>query len=452
MRKHKSILIVDDEVDIVESLARILEQREYFCYTATSGKAALEILKLYSIDIVLCDLVMPEMDGLDLLKKIKYIYPHIQVIILTAYGTIESSIESIKNGAYSYLLKPFNIEEIFLEIDKVGKVLELEEENREFKQKEADAYLLYTSKNPYMKSILSTISEKIAYPDTTILVTGESGTGKEVIASYIHKLSSRKKGPFIKVNCAALSEGLLESELFGHVKGSFTGAIRDKTGRFELANSGTIFLDEIGDFSANIQLKLLRVIQERTIERVGDNHSRKVNTRIIAATNCNLDDLVSEKKFREDLYYRINVVNIHLPPLRKRKEDISDLIKQFIRKYSHKNNIVISEFDSKAMEILHDYNWPGNIRELENVIERAVIFSENGYINIEHLPDKIKNIQNQKSLELDISLKQAREKFEKEYIIKALNNNQGNVSKTAKSLDIARKNLYEKIKKYHIVL
>jgi len=447
--KDISILIVDDEKDILKSLARILDGEGYQCYIADHSRSALDILNNNHIDIVLTDLVMPGEDGLWLLKEIKRQFPYIQVLMLTAYGTIDSSVEAIKTGAYGYLLKPFNVEEVLNEIDKIARLIFLERENRNYRQKEADEHHLFESKNNNMKKMLNLISQKLAKAESTILIYGESGTGKEVFASYIHYLSGRSKGPFVKVSCAALSEGLLESELFGHVKGSFTGAIKDKIGRFEAANGGTIFLDEIGDFSPTIQLKLLRVLQERTIEKVGENQPTKVNTRIIAATNKNLEDLVKEGKFREDLFYRINVINIELPPLRDRKEDIPILVNNFIKKYAVKNNITIHKIADEAMSSIMKYDWPGNIRELENEIERAVIMSDKGLITAANLSDRLYQEKNNAVIE-KISLKEAKDSFERKFILEILLKNKKNVTASAKELGITRKNLHEKINKLNI--
>ncbi len=446
-----NILIVDDEIDILKSLGRVLEAEGYSCFLTGSGEEALEILKHNEIHIILSDIKLPKINGIELLKIVKKNYSNIQVVMLTGYGSIESSIEAIKHGAFGYLLKPFNIEEIFNEIAKIRRVLDLEIENRSYKEKEDEEFLIYHSRNPKMKNILELVRDKIAKSESTVLVTGESGTGKEVISSLIHNLSGRSQNRFVKVSCAALSEGVLESELFGHVKGAFTGAIRDKIGRFEMASKGSIFLDEIGDFSPLIQLKMLRVLQEKTIERVGDSREIKVNARVIAATNKNLEQLVKSGEFREDLFYRINVINIELPPLRERREDIPILIENFIRKYSKINSVTISHIEEEALNTLINYSWPGNIRELENTIERSIVLSENGIIGYNTIPEKMKKQENiEKSLPL--SLKEARENFEKEYIRKAIVENGKNLAKTARALGLARKNLYEKIKKYGIIV
>jgi len=447
--KKINILVVDDEKEITKSLSKIIQSEGFNCYEALSAEEALEIINSNCIDIVLSDIIMEGMNGIELLKEIGEKHPYIHTLMLTAYGTIDSSIEAIKNGAFGYLLKPFSIEEVLNEIEKIKNLIRLEKENREYKKKEDEEYHLFESRNPAMKNIINIISTKLATSESTILLNGESGTGKEIIANYIHSRSHRSRGPFIKVSCAALSEGLLESELFGHVKGAFTGAIKDKIGRFEAANSGTIFLDEIGDFSPIIQLKMLRVIQERVIEMVGQNTPKKVDTRIIAATNKNLEELVKKNQFREDLFYRINVIKIELPPLRKRKEDIPIFVENFIKKYSVKNNIIISHIEEKALQALLAYDWPGNIRELENVIERAVILADNGVITINNLIDNVKKQTNDKQKKI-FKLKDARESFEKEFITNALKRNNFNITNTAKELNIARKNLYEKLKKLNI--
>ena len=448
--KDISVLIVDDEKDILKSLARILDGEGYQSFMAENSRHAVDILNNNHIDIVLTDLVMPGEDGLWLLKEIKSQFPYIHVLMLTAYGTIDSSVEAIKCGAFGYILKPFNIEEVLNEIDKITRLISLERENRSYRKKEENEHLLFESRNIQMKKMLNLISEKLARAESTILIYGESGTGKEVIAGYIHHLSGRSKGPFIKVSCAALSEGVLESELFGHVKGAFTGAIKDKIGRFEAANGGTIFLDEIGDFSPVIQLKLLRVLQERTIERVGENQQTKVNTRIIAATNKNLEDLVKEGKFREDLFYRINVINLELTPLRSRKEDIPVLVSNFIKKYAVKNNITIQQLTDEALTAIMKYDWPGNIRELENEIERAVIMSDKGIITAAHLSDRLYQQEAAGSSLPQLSFKEAKDNFERNFITEVLARNGQNITKSAAELGITRKNLHEKINKLSI--
>jgi DNA-binding NtrC family response regulator len=451
MKFKINILIVDDETDILKSLGRVLEGEGYNTFLTTSAEEAFKVLEHNEIHIVLTDIKLPNMDGIELLKIIKREYNHIQVVMLTGYGSIESSIEAIKHGAFGYLLKPFNIEEIFNEIAKIRKLLDLEMENEYYRKREDEEFFIYHSRNPKMKNIIELVKEKIAKSESTILITGESGTGKEIISTLIHNLSGRAQNSFVKVSCAALSEGILESELFGHVKGAFTGAIKDKIGRFEAASKGSIFLDEIGDFSPLIQLKLLRVLQEKTIERVGDSSEIKVNARVIAATNKNLEDLVREGKFREDLFYRVNVINIELPPLRERREDIPILIENFIRKYSKINATPISHIEEDALNTLINYSWPGNIRELENTIERSIVLSENGILTYGNIPERMK-VSSESDSVTKISLKGAREEFEKEFIRKAISENGKNLAKTARALGLARKNLYEKIKKYGIIV
>lgn len=443
-----NILLVDDDPSFLNIHRKILERKNYNVIVANSGMEAVKILDKENISLVITDMVMPEMSGLDLLKHIKKHWSRLPVIVLTGKGTIESAVYSMKEGAYTYLTKPVNIDEFLIEVSKCKEYLELMDENTYLKER------LTQEKNDFLgnSKIVDTIKKEIeiaAPTNSTILITGESGTGKELIAELIHRNSLRKNKPLIKVNCAALSETLLESELFGHEKGAFTGAQATRKGRFEIAHQGTIFLDEIGEISLNMQTKLLRVLQEKEFERVGSSKTIYSDFRLIAATNKDLQKEVKLGNFREDLYYRINVIPIHVPPLRERKEDIVILFNYFIKKYSIEMNRNIEPINSKIETILRSYQWAGNVRELKNIAERAVVFAKNNKIDSDFLRNQL--ILNSDNSYDEKSLKEAKDNFEKNFIVEALIENQWNISKTAEEIGIARKNLYEKIKKYNLM-
>lgn len=441
------ILLVDDDPSFINIHKKILQRKNYDVITANSGLEAMEILKKEDISLVITDMVMPQMTGLELLRNIKKHWGELPVIVLTGKGTIESAVESMKEGAYTYLTKPVNIDEFLIEVNKCKVYQELKDENTYLKER------LIQEKNDFLgnSNIVNNIRNEVmiaAPTNSTILITGESGTGKELIAELIHRNSLRKNKPLIKVNCAALSETILESELFGHEKGAFTGASEKRKGRFETAHQGTLFLDEIGDMSLNMQTKLLRVLQEKEFERVGSSKTIYSDFRLIAATNKNLRKEVKLGNFREDLFYRINVIPVHITPLRERKEDIVILFNYFINKYSVEMNRNIEPIDSKLETILRSYNWPGNVRELKNIAERGVVFAKEGKIDFNFLRNQL--ILNHDSSFDEKSLKEARENFERNFIVEALIENQWNVSKTAEEIGIARKNLYEKIKRYDL--
>lgn len=442
MRKN-SILLVDDENNVTKLLAKVLEKEGYIAYTACCGKDALDIIDNHEIDVIITDIRMPGMSGIELLSKIKELDLSINVILITAFATIETAVEALKMGARDYITKPFNLEDVILSVKKViGNVEKNEDKNS------LQNYFL--SKSPKMNKVLSLIRQ-VADTNTTIMVNGETGTGKELAAQAIHDLSSRKDKPFIKVNCAAIPETLLESELFGYEKGAFTGANISKPGRFELADGGTIFLDEIGDITPLMQVKLLRVMQEREFEHLGGTKTIKVDVRIIAATNRDLQEMVKEESFRKDLYYRLSVVPIKLPPLRERKEDISALVDYFLLEsscISGKNKKTIS---SNAMSKLVRYNWPGNIRELENVIERCVVITPGQIINLEDLPEYIADFEENDEEEiLSNKLNYAVDIAEKEMISRKLKECNGNRTKASELLGISRRSLHRKITKYNI--
>jgi DNA-binding NtrC family response regulator len=444
-----NILIAEDEKGIRDGLRLFLKREGHSIFTAADGKEALEIIEKNDIDLVISDLKMPRVDGEELLAFIKKEYPGIKVIILTGHGSVENAVECMRNGAYDFLTKPFNIEKLGLIVNRALSQRQLEIDNRNLKKKLNVFSNQMIGKSDKMIKIANLV-EQVAPSKTSVLILGENGVGKEVIANLIHDFSNRKNNPFIKVHCAALSENLLESELFGHEKGAFTGAIRDKKGRFELADGGTIFLDEIGEISPNIQVKLLRVIQEKSFEKVGGEKTINVDVRIVAATNRDLKKEVEEGRFREDLYYRLNVVQITVPPLRERKEDILLMMSSFVKTFSEENEKNIKEITKKAQTALYNYDWPGNVRELKNVLEAAVVLSKDGIIDINDLPTYLKSDDDHGNY-LKIKLPATMLEIEKEAIISTLALANGNKSKTAEILDMNRKTLYAKLNEFEIL-
>ncbi len=457
--KNYSILIVDDEPLIRESLYEILRMEGYQAHMAKSGEKAIKTLKEHEIDIVITDLKLPQMSGLDLLKVIKKECSS-EVILITGYGSVESAVEAMKEGAFDYITKPINDNEIKIIINKIIEKRKLIKENqilKEIIEKQCPSSFCGMIGSSEKMQHVYHIIDSVANSNATILITGESGTGKGMAAKAIHESDqSRKNKPFVEISCGALSETLLESELFGHVKGAFTGAIKDKEGRFEYGNGGTIFLDEIDAFSPNLQVKLLRVLQDGVFERVGDNLTRKTNTRIIVATNQTLTDLVVQGEFREDLYYRINVIAVHMPPLRDRKEDIAAIVEYYLKKYSKVNNKEIINVAEDVMQMFKNYSWPGNIRELENAIEGAVIMTKTNTINKLDLPN-LSKFEQPPTASLpplpsgEVSLKKVVEEPEKAHIIEILNGCNWNRNKAAATLGVNRTTLYNKMKKYKIL-
>ncbi len=447
------ILIVDDEVDALDLMEELFLKHGYETYTARNGVEALEQIKELEPDILISDMVMPEMDGLKLLDKVGKKNPDVSVIMITAHGTIETAVDAMKKGAKDYILKPLRLDEILAKVETISQLKSLIKENQYLREKLSQKYNFSNiiGKNRKMLELYDLIKD-IAQTNSTIMITGESGTGKELIANAIHFNSERIKKPFVKVNCAVLAENLLESELFGHVKGAFTGAIRDKMGRFELANGGTIFLDEIGDISPNMQLKLLRVLQEGEFERVGGTETKKVDVRIIAATNQNIENMMQQGKFRQDLYYRLNVIPLEVPPLRDRKDDIPLLITHFLEKFSKQFNKKIESIDDEAMNCLQNYSWPGNIRELENLLERAVVLNKSGKLTINDFPPYIMHHGTEPDIEVDTegSLTDQVDVYEKKIILNALRDNNFNKLRTAEKLGIHRSTFMSKLKKYNI--
>ncbi len=433
--KNTKILIVDDDESHRQMLKAVLSEEGCKITESADGKEAVALTEKNNYGLILMDIRMPEMSGIDALKIIKAKRPDIPILLMTAYASVKSAVEALKLGAIDYLTKPLDIQELKLAVNNAVKNIKIEEvSDKDFPE--------IIGRSEEIKEILETVL-RIAPTDATVLISGESGTGKELIANAIHQKSKRHAQPFIKVNCAALTETLLESELFGHEKGAFTGAITKKEGRFELADKGTIFLDEIGDMSTATQAKVLRVLQEKEFERVGGTKTLKIDVRVIAATNKNLSEEAKAGRFRDDLFYRLNVVTIHMPSLRKRREDITPLTNHFLRYYKEKNNKPIKGFHPDALSLLQNYNWHGNVRELENAIERAVIMSRGEYIMSSDLPIAI---QSAEKAETGASIKDV----EKSLIVRTLNETKNNRTKAASLLGITRRTLLNKIKEYKI--
>jgi two-component system, NtrC family, response regulator HydG len=448
--KQFRILIVDDEPDYCDVLDTILSAKGYSTKKSSKPKEVVNILSEEEFDLVLSDLIMPEMDGITLLKEIKKKQPKTYVIIMTAYGTIENAVNAMKLGAYTYVIKGSNPEELLIEIENIKKLRAYAEEETKVKETVKGSDYMLDTANAEFKNVLE-ISKKAAQSDANILILGESGVGKEVIAEYIHKESKRKNNPFMDINCYALSDNLIESELFGHEKGAFTGAATTRIGRFEAANGGTLFLDEIGDIPLSTQSKLLKAIESKKILRVGRNEPISVDFRLISATNKDLQFEIKEGRFREDLFYRLSTIVIEVPPLRRRKEDIDKLIDYFIRKSEAVMNIVITEVDESVMNFLRNYDYPGNIRELKNMIERLVVLSDNGAIresglmNTKAIPE-VGGISEMSVI--DRPLRDMRSDFEAKYIEMLLEKNNHNIGKTAEILGISRRQLFNKISEY----
>jgi len=445
--RFNKILLVDDDENLNKVISFQLNQMGFDVTTATDGESGLNRFKQGSFDMLITDLQLPGMSGMELLTSIRRLDKNVIILIITAFGTVENAIEASRLGADDYLTKPFGKETLRFVIEKAIQLRKLQAENIQLR---SELYQKYDFSNLIGKSAVMEdvfkLTARVAESDATVLIQGESGTGKELVARAIHYNSPRKEKPFITVNCPSIPDNLMESELFGHVKGAFTGAIKDRKGKFQLADQGTIFLDEIGDLKADLQARLLRVLQEKEFERVGDSSPIKVDVRVVAATNKNIETLVQEGKFREDLFYRLNVVTIIVPPLRERKDDIPFLVDHFIQKYSKGKTYTITD---EALDLIAQYDWPGNVRELENTIERAIVISSEPVITPELLQPISKNIKKKVALPAEIGESEnlTLEEIERRTIINAMNKTKGNQTKAAKLLDIPRHVLIYRMKK-----
>ncbi|MBS1258770.1 MAG: Regulatory protein AtoC [Candidatus Scalindua arabica] len=448
--KKPRILLVDDDKNTADGLTKILLQDGYDTSCTYTGKEALNLIESEHFDIVITDMKLPDISGFSIIEKAKKKDVDIAVVMITAFSSIQTAIDAVKKGADDYLTKPVNIEELELILKKIWERRLLVLQNKELKQKLNDKYNFsgIIGNSPEIQLIYKTITE-IAPTAATVLIYGDTGTGKELIANAIHYNSDRKDKPFVALHCASLSEGVLESELFGHEKGAFTGAVSQRRGRFELANGGSLFLDEVGEMNSHIQIKLLRVLETGKFERVGGEKTFESDVRIIAATNRDLEEEIKEGRFREDLYYRLNVINLKLPSLRERKEDIGLLIDNFLVKYSKKNKKDIKGITPQSAKLLNNYDWPGNVRELENAIERAVVMARNEYIEPGDLPSNI-NVNSKKSRKETFRIPSGAtmKEIEKKVIIEALQTTNGSKSKAAKILGISTRKIEYKIKEW----
>lgn len=453
-----NILIVEDNETMREGMVRVVEKLGHSAVPTPDAEQALIQLNKQTFHLMISDYKLPGMDGLQLLTKAKQMFPDMTVLMITAYGTIELAVEAMQNGATDFITKPFSPEELTLKIEKIleriwekAEYERVSEENLYLRQQLADQYNFgeIIGNAPAMQNVYRTI-EKVAQGDSSVIIYGESGTGKELVAHAIHHASARKERAFVRVNCGALAEGVLESELFGHERGAFTGAVKRKKGRFELADGGSIFLDEIGDIPLATQVKLLRVLQDREFERVGGEETLTIDVRVIAATNKNLQEEIGKGNFREDLYYRLHIIPIHLPPLRERKEDIPLLIDHFIAKIGRQLNMPNIKIENSAVRKLLDYDWPGNIRELENVLERAAVLCDNSRITASELPffgqQEMNSVDVGSRQRLDLN--QSLEKLERQLIEQALEESEGVKTEAARRLGIKTSALYYKLEKY----
>ncbi len=447
----RKILVVDDEQIIRESLSYVLSKEDYQVDEAENGKAAYEKLLETTYDLVITDLEMPEMKGTELLEKIRNLSVQTATIVVTAYGSLETAISALRSGASDYILKPVEFDELLIKVKRLFEIKDLLIENQilrnELQRSTEDLKII--GKSRAIKKVFDII-RSVADTESTVLITGKSGTGKELVAKALHFTSKRKNKPFVVVNCGAISDNLIESELFGHKRGAFTGAVSDKEGFMKAANDGTLFLDEIGEMPLNLQVKLLRAIQEKEYTPVGTTSSLPVNVRFVASTNKDLAEEVKAGNFREDLYYRLNVVEIKLPSLKERREDIPLLANHFVDKYRKQMNKGIKGISEEAMRILINYDWKGEIRELENVIERAIIFCNEEYIGKINLPESFLDDDTEYNLSLSGSLEESVKKYERDIIMNSLESNNFNKEKTADNLNVGLSTLYRKLKELNI--
>jgi two-component system nitrogen regulation response regulator NtrX len=445
------ILIVDDEENIINSMTPILQDEGHVIFSGKNGEEALSFLKKNEVDLIILDVWLPDADGIELLEQIKKMYPESAAIMISGHGSIDIAVRSTRIGAFDFLEKPPSLDRLVTSVNNALEQVRLRRENIKLKKKSFvdDDMIGYSNHVNEIKDII----RRAAKTNARVLITGESGTGKELVAKAIFQLSNRSDKPFLKMNCAAIPDELIESELFGHERGSFTGAVGRRLGKFELADGGTLFLDEVCDMSLSAQAKVLRVLQEQQFERVGGSETITVDVRVIAATNVDIPKAIAEGKFREDLYYRLNVIPIHVPRLTERKDDIEVLINYFLERFSQEHGTGKKVITEDGMEFLKEYPWPGNVRELKNIIERVVIMVSTEEIKAEDIKKNIGSGGKDHVRDTNYpggSLKETREAFEKDYIIAALKKNEGNVSLTAKELDIERTNLHRKIKQYNI--
>jgi len=457
----KKLLIIDDEENMRHMLQAMLERHGYRVTSAGDGREALGLIQKAMFDFVLCDIRMPNMDGMDFLKQGKEFLSESTLIMMSAFGSVDTALEAMKAGAYDFISKPFKTDEVLLTLKKAEEREQLKRENRELRYtlEKISAGLeprAMVAASEQMQSLIA-LADRVSRYDTTVLITGESGTGKELIARGIHEKSTRRDKPFVAVNCGSIPENLVESELFGYVKGAFTGADKRKKGLFEEAHEATLFLDEIGELPLSVQVKLLRVLQEKEIRPVGSSNTINIDVRVLAATARDLDKDVRVGKFREDLFYRLNVMPISVPPLRNRKDDIAVLCHHFIKKYNSKFGCDIKGLSTEAQNLISDYHWPGNVRELENTIQRGMVFTQTEYIEVNHLSDSVSAINSNQHPEFsmditdtNLSIKSAQKKLETKLIALALDRCSGNKSRAATMLAISYPSLLKKIKQYSL--
>jgi DNA-binding NtrC family response regulator len=443
--EKRVILVAEDDPTVGESIRLLLKKRGYSILLASNGKEGLHLFRQKPVDLVITDLVMPRMDGIELLEAVKNLKPEAEVIVISAQGTIEKAVQAMKLGAFEFIEKPINPRVISLVVERALEKQTLILQNRDLRSKLEDRFHFknIVGKSAEMVKVFELI-QHIAPYDSSVLIIGESGTGKELIANAIHYNSPRSSNPFIKVSCASLSEGIIESELFGHEKGAFTGAIASRKGRFELAHHGTLFLDEVEDIPPSTQIKLLRVLQEGEFERVGGNRTIEVNIRVLAASNRDLQEAVKRGTFREDLYYRLNVVNIKLPPLRERRDDIPFLVNFFIEKYKKKYHMKVKGISKRAMNLLTEYEWTGNVRELENTIESIMVINSPEVIDISHLPQEVREFEGGPEV-IAIRIGTPLEEVEREILIRTLKATRGNKRKAAQLLGINVRTIHRKM-------
>ncbi len=443
------ILIVDDERNIIKTVSAILQDEDHIVYSAESGEEAMGFLRKNDVDLIILDVWLPDIDGVEILERVKKTSPEVAVLMISGHGSIDLAVKATKMGAFDFLEKPPSMERIITAVNNALEQLRLKRENIRLLRDAAQDDEMIGDSGPIQE--VRNIIDRAAATTARVFITGDNGTGKELVAKAIHRKSLRVDKAFIKVNCAAIPDELIESELFGHEKGSFTGAVNRRLGKFEVANKGTLFLDEVCDMSANAQAKVLRVLQEQQFERVGGNETITVDVRVISATNIDVKKAIEEGKFREDLYYRLNVIPVHVPSLTERRDDIPLLAEYFLEKFSKEHGLGTKEISKEGMEALMIYPWPGNVREIKNIIERLSIMVQKDTIGPEDIAEHLGSDDNGAMPARDISsFKRAREHFERDYIIAALKKNGRNISQTAQDMGIERTNLHRKIKQYNI--